>query len=98
MEIKGSAPMGFFMRGGLGLTAFFALALWLFGCSKGTEIEDPWDVAGSVQHQDGEIAVGVRVTAIRVDDSRAKTSSAADPDYVQAVVESSTNTDNQGIY
>lgn len=72
MQIKGASPIGFFIRGGLGLTAFFAFALLLYGCSKGTETEDPWELAGYVEHKDGEIAVGARVTAVRNDAARLK--------------------------
>lgn len=89
--------MGLFARGGLGLAAFFAFALCLFGCS-GTEVQDPWEVSGSVQHPDGETAVGVRVTAIRMNNGSAKMASAEDPGYVQAEVESETHTDEDGVY
>jgi hypothetical protein len=97
MQVKGDSPMGGFMRGGLGLTAFFALALWFYGCS-GTEVQDPWEVSGSVEHPDGEIAVGVRVTAIRLGGGSAKRGSAADPVYIQDEVESATLTDDAGVY
>jgi hypothetical protein len=64
--------MGFFMRGGLGLTAFFAFVLGLSGCSNpgmsggtcGTEVEDPYQLAGCVEKDDGDAGVDVRVSAI----------------------------------
>ena len=96
MEFKGDSPMGFIMRGGLGLAAFLAFALWLYGCSIGTETEDPWQVGGIVEHQDGVIAKGARVTAIREPDALSKGASGDAPQVRDEPVD--TVTDAKGHY
>jgi hypothetical protein len=98
--------MGFFMRGGLGLAAFFALALWLYGCSThgmegtsvcGTEIEDPYQLAGCVEKNDGGIGIGVRVTAIPTYVGLAKTAFAETAPRMVGLGVTAT-TDGKGIY
>lgn len=52
-------------RGWLGLAAFFALTVSLAGsgCVEGTEVQDPYELAGRVVHENGEPAEGAIVIA-----------------------------------
>ncbi|HKP98003.1 MAG TPA: carboxypeptidase-like regulatory domain-containing protein [Fibrobacteria bacterium] len=63
-------------RGWLGPAAFFAYAFWLsvLGCSSGTEVQDPYELAGRVVHENGEPAVNVTVVAMSNSPGSAKTS------------------------
>lgn len=84
MEIRAFGPKGFIARGGLVPAAFLAsalLALLCAGCAEpgyggtklcGTEVPDPWEVAGCADLQDGEPAIAARVVAYPVGDAQAK--------------------------
>jgi hypothetical protein len=75
MEIRALGLKGLIVSGGRGLAAFSALALGallVFGCADlgiggtelcGTEIPDPWEVAGCAELENGDPAVAVRVVA-----------------------------------
>src|SRR5689334_3129868 len=76
MEIRALGSKGFIARGGLVLAAFSALglllALFWAGCAQpgyggtelcGTEVPDPWEVAGCAELEDGSPAVAARVVA-----------------------------------
>ncbi|MDB5103208.1 MAG: hypothetical protein JWP91_897 [Fibrobacteres bacterium] len=71
MELRGSDPMKTVLRGGLVLAAFSAFLVSAIGCMGsvagtfcGTEVQDPYEVAGCVEQENGEPAIGVRVVAI----------------------------------
>lgn len=95
MEFRALGPKGFIAVGGRGLAALFAftgamtsVGLLFLGCSDhgiggsrlcGTEIPDPWEVAGCADLENGDPAVATRVVAYPTPSGQSKRSADGGP-------------------